>query len=78
MPSTAQGGELSRIVPRMASGAAVTVPRTLAHYVITEYGIADLRGCTLRDRARHLIAIAHPKFRGHLADAAGLSSNDMA
>lgn len=77
MPSTAKGGDLSRIVPRMASGAAVTVPRTLAHYVITEYGIADLRGCTLRERARRLIAIAHPKFREHLVDAAGLSSSEM-
>ena len=66
MPSTAMSGERSRIVPRLAEGSAVTVPRSLAHYIVTEYGIADLRGCPLRERARRLVAIAHPKFRDEL------------
>ena len=71
LPSTARRGAVSRIVPTMAPGAAVTVPRTLAHYVITEHGIANLRGCTLQERARRLIAIADPRFRDGLAALSG-------
>jgi 4-hydroxybutyrate CoA-transferase len=69
MPSTAKGGRVSRIVPRFSSGAAVTVPRALAHYVVTEQGIANLRGCSLAERAQRLIAISHPEFREGLCRA---------
>lgn len=70
MPSTAREGLLSRIVPSLESGTVVTVPRTLAHYVVTEHGVADLRGKTQRQRALALIEIADPDFRAELKDAA--------
>jgi 4-hydroxybutyrate CoA-transferase len=66
MPSTASGGKISRIVVVPDEGAGVTTSRNDVHYVVTEYGIAMLRGKTLRQRARELIAIAHPDFRGEL------------
>lgn len=66
LPSTAQGGKISRIVSKMEPGTVVTVPRTLTDIVVTEYGIARLRGKTQRQRAQELIAIAHPDFRGEL------------
>ncbi|MGI6169782.1 MAG: acetyl-CoA hydrolase/transferase family protein [Christensenellales bacterium] len=68
MPSTARGGKLSKIVPVLDEGAAVTTNRYDVHYIVTEYGIADLRDITLRERARRLIAIAHPDFRPQLID----------
>lgn len=61
--STAAKGKISKIVPFLDEGAAVTTSRTDVDYVVTEYGIAHLRGKTLRDRARALIEIAHPDFR---------------
>ncbi|MCT4633006.1 MAG: 4-hydroxybutyrate CoA-transferase [Firmicutes bacterium] len=66
MPSTAKGGKASRIVPVLKSGSAVTTSRNDVHYIVTEYGIADLRGKTLKDRAMALIKIAHPDFREDL------------
>ncbi|MDL2254934.1 4-hydroxybutyrate CoA-transferase, partial [Bacteroidales bacterium OttesenSCG-928-J16] len=66
MPSTASKGTVSRIVPFLAQGAAVTTSRNDVDYVITEYGIAKLKGKTLRERAENLIAIAHPDFRESL------------
>jgi len=63
MPSTSGKGKISKIVPVLDEGAAVTTSRAEVNYVITEYGIASLRGKTLRQRARSLIAIAHPDFR---------------
>lgn len=63
LPSTAAGGKVSRIVPRLAAGTAVTTPRHTVDYVVTEYGVADLRAKTLRERAAALAAIAHPDFR---------------
>jgi len=68
MPSTASKGKISRITPMLDSGAAVTTLRNEIHYVVTEYGIAQLRGKTLRDRARALINIAHPDFRPSLIE----------
>jgi len=70
MPSTARHGEVSRIVPVLEPGAGVVTPRSDVHYVVTEYGIAYLRGKTLRQRAEALIAIAHPKFQDELYDFA--------
>lgn len=67
--STAAGGKISKIVPFLDQGAAVTTSRTDVDYIVTEYGIAHLRGKTLKDRARALISIAHPKFREELAEA---------
>lgn len=61
--STAKGGEFSRIVPTLSPGAVVTTPRTDVHYIVTEYGVAQLKGKSLRERARLLIGLAHPKFR---------------
>lgn len=64
--STAKGGKLSRISPFLKQGAGVTTTRADVHYVITEYGIADIYGKTLRQRAQSLIEIAHPDFREEL------------
>lgn len=64
--STVNNGKISKIVPFLNEGAAVTTPRTDVDYVVTEFGIAHLRGKTLRDRARALIEIAHPDFRPEL------------
>jgi 4-hydroxybutyrate CoA-transferase len=69
MPSTAGGGKYSRVVPILDPGTGVTTSRNDVHYVITEYGIACLRGKTLRQRASELIAIAHPDFRVSLEKA---------
>jgi itaconate CoA-transferase len=62
--ATAAGGTLSRIVPRLTG--PVTTPRNDVHIVVTEFGAADLRGRSLAERAKALIAIAHPKFRDEL------------
>ncbi len=66
MPSTAAKGTVSRIVPFLTHGAAVTTSRNDVDYVVTEYGIAHLKGKTLKERAKSLIAIAHPDFRKEL------------
>lgn len=64
--STAKGGTISRIVPMLGAGTPVTTSRTDVDYIVTEYGIAPMRGRTLRARARALINIAHPDFRDRL------------
>jgi acyl-CoA hydrolase len=61
---------LSRIVPSLGAGAAVTVPRTYVDYVVTEFGIAELRGKTLAERAHALVEISHPDFREELKSQA--------
>jgi 4-hydroxybutyrate CoA-transferase len=63
---TGSATRVSRIVPALAPGTPVTVPRTYVDYVVTEHGIAELRGRTLRERARALIEVAHPDFRDEL------------
>ncbi|MCD8232628.1 MAG: 4-hydroxybutyrate CoA-transferase [Clostridiales bacterium] len=68
MPATAAKGTISKIVPFITEGAAVTTSRCDVNYVVTEYGIAQLHGCTLRDRAKQLIAIAAPEFRAQLEE----------
>jgi acetyl-CoA hydrolase len=70
LPATALAGKLSRIVPALDEGAGVVTSRYDVHYVITEYGVAQLHGCTLARRARALINIAHPDFREDLLAAA--------
>jgi acyl-CoA hydrolase len=68
--STADGGALSRIVPRLHPGAAVTTFKNVADKVVTEYGVAELKGVPVRERTRRLIAIAHPSFRDELTEQA--------
>ncbi|MDO4798922.1 MAG: acetyl-CoA hydrolase/transferase C-terminal domain-containing protein [Bacillota bacterium] len=68
IPSTAAGGKVSRIVPFLKEGTAVTTTRNDVDYIITEYGIAHLRGKTLRERAKALVAIAHPDHRPMLEE----------
>jgi acyl-CoA hydrolase/ribosomal protein S18 acetylase RimI-like enzyme len=70
MPSTAEEGTISRIVPFLKEGAGVTLHRGDIHYVITEYGIAYLHGKNIRERAMELISIAHPTFRPWLIEEA--------
>lgn len=66
LPSTAKNGTISRISVQLAPGTPVTTGRNDVHYVVTEYGIADLYCKTNRERARALINIAHPDFRAEL------------
>ncbi len=70
LPSTAKGGSLSRLVDTLIPGSGVVTTRADVHYVVTEYGIANLYGRSLRERARGLIDIAHPDFREELERAA--------
>jgi 4-hydroxybutyrate CoA-transferase len=68
LPSSAmvKGQLVSRIVPSLAPGTVLSLPRTFVHYVVTEYGIAPLKAKSVKERARELIAVAHPDFRGML------------
>jgi 4-hydroxybutyrate CoA-transferase len=70
LPATALNGGISRIVPMLREGAGVVTTRNHVHYVVTEYGAADLYGKTVRQRARALINIAAPRFRDELTYAA--------
>ncbi len=70
LPSTAKGGTVSRIVPVLADGAGVVTTRGDVHTVVTEFGVAELKGSTVRERARSLISVAHPDFRAELLAAA--------
>ena len=66
MPATAAKGTISKVVPLLTEGAVVTTSRCDVDYVVTEYGIAQLHGNSLKERARQLIAIAAPEFRDDL------------
>jgi acyl-CoA hydrolase len=68
--STAKNGTISKIVPTLTPGASVTTTRTHVDHIVTEYGIAKLRGKSIRQRALALIDIAHPDFRDQLRHAA--------
>jgi acyl-CoA hydrolase len=70
MPSTAGGGRFSRIVANLAAGAGVVTSRADVHTVVTEYGVAELWGRSLPERAEALIRIAHPDFRDQLTRTA--------
>ena len=65
-----EGKRISRIVPELAAGTVVTTPRAFVDYVVTEFGIAVMRGKSLRERAEALVAVGHPDFRTGLRDAA--------
>lgn len=66
LPSTAAHGTVSRIVPQLREGSAVTTLKNTVDKVVTEYGVAELRGRTVRERTHALVAIAHPDFRDDL------------
>lgn len=68
--STTKNDTVSKIVPTLAPGTVVTVSRYDVHYIVTEYGVADLKYKTLKQRAEALINIAHPNFREQLREEA--------
>ncbi|MBL8470850.1 MAG: acetyl-CoA hydrolase/transferase family protein [Rhodocyclaceae bacterium] len=70
LPATAKNDSISRIVPVLAPGTHVTTSKNDINYVVTEFGVAQLRGKSAKQRAEALIAIAHPDFRGELRDHA--------
>ena len=70
IPATAKGGTVSRIVPFLKKGAGVVTSRADVHYVVTEYGVAQLFGKNLRERVEALIGISHPDFHDELEAAA--------
>jgi 4-hydroxybutyrate CoA-transferase len=70
LPSTFGDGSVSNIKARLDEGAVVSIPRSFADYVVTEYGVAQLAGKTLRERAEELIRVAHPDFHDQLREAA--------
>jgi acyl-CoA hydrolase len=70
LPSTAKGDTISRIVPSLSPGTHVSTSKNDINYVVTEHGVAQLRGKSAKQRARELIAIAHPDFRAELSDQA--------
>ena len=73
--SLVAGERVSRIVTTLPGGGVVTIPRTLVDYVVTEHGIAHLRGKSTRERAEELIAIAHPDFHAELRREANKAYN---
>ena len=78
LPSTAKGGQLSRIVTTLKPGAGVVTTRGHAHFVATEYGIVDVHGLSLKKRAEALISLAHPDFRAELTrEVQGLRHFDL-
>jgi len=70
LPSTAKENSISRIVPTLTPGTHVTTSKNDINYVVTEHGVAQLRGKSAKQRAEALIAVAHPDFRGELREAA--------
>lgn len=70
VPSTAKDNGISRIVPTLTPGTHVTTGKNDVNYVVTEYGVAQLRGKSAKQRAEAMIAIAAPDFRGELREAA--------
>lgn len=70
LPATAAGGKVSRISSLLSPGAGVVTTRAHVHYIVTEYGIANLRAKSLTERARALIDIAAPQFRASLTEQA--------
>ena len=70
MPSTAKGGTVSRIVPVLKKGSVVTTSKNDVDHIVTEYGVAKMRGQSVRQRTLSLIRISHPDFRRELTEAA--------
>lgn len=76
LPSTAKDDSISRIVPVLSPGTHVSTSKNDVNYVVTEFGVAQLRGKSAKQRARELIAIAHPNFRAELIEQAKLMKLD--
>ena len=70
LPSTAKDDSISRIVPCLSPGTHVSTSKNDINYVVTEYGVVQLRGKSAKERVRALIGIAHPHFRAELAEQA--------
>ena len=70
LPSTAKSDAISRIEPALSPGTHVSTSKNDINYVVTEYGVAQLRGKSAKQRARERIAIAHPSFRAELTEQA--------
>jgi acyl-CoA hydrolase len=70
LPSTAKDDSISRIVPTLAPGAHVSTSKNDINYVVTEFGVAQLRGKSAKQRSQEMIAIAHPDFRAELTETA--------
>jgi acyl-CoA hydrolase len=70
LPSTAKDDTISRIVPTLTAGTHISTSKNDVNYVVTEYGVAQLRGKSAKQRAQALIAIAHPRFRDELTEQA--------
>ncbi|MEO8119953.1 MAG: acetyl-CoA hydrolase/transferase C-terminal domain-containing protein [Rhodoferax sp.] len=70
LPSTAQNDRITRIVPTLAPGTHMSTSKNDINYVVTEFGVAQLRGKSAKQRAQEMIAIAHPDFRAELTEAA--------
>ena len=70
LPSTARGDAISRIVPVLSPGTHVSTSKNDINFVVTEYGVAQLRGKSAQQRALELISIAHPDFRAELREQA--------
>jgi len=68
LASTTEDGSRSKIVASLSAGTPVTIPRYCADAVVTEYGVAELRGRTLHERAQALLQVAHPDFRPRLEE----------
>ena len=71
LPSTAAGGKVSRIRATLTPGSMVTTLKNTVDHIVTEYGVADMRGRSISERATALIGIAHPRFRSDLTEEAG-------
>jgi 4-hydroxybutyrate CoA-transferase len=70
LPSTAENGTISRIMPALPEGTTVTLHKNCTDMIVTEYGVARLRGRSMRQKAEELINVAHPDFRAELKKAA--------
>ena len=70
LPSTAKDDSITRIVPVLSPGTHVSTSKNDINYVVTEFGVAQLRGKSAKQRAQELISIAHPDFRAELAESA--------
>ena len=70
LQSTTRDGSMSKIRPTLTPGSVVTTSKNTVDKIVTEYGVAEMRGRTLRQRAEALISIAHPKFRDELTKEA--------
>ena len=67
LQSTTRDGSMSKIRPTLTPGSVVTTSKNTVDKIVTEFGVAEMRGRTIRERAQQLIGIAHPQFRDELS-----------